>query len=111
MKKPSSVSVHTFLRSIDTPGLFLALVVCGYGHCWCRVHGCAPGCLRGQAAAQGDKIWVRRLFLLHIAGREGLNNSAKPKALVVLSPLTYLHHFSKHSEAHNKGQKTSSDQE
>lgn len=59
----NAVSAHTpSLRSIIAPGLFLALVVCGDGYCRCRVHCCLHGCLRGQAAAQGDALWVCRLF-------------------------------------------------
>lgn len=61
------------LRSADSPSLFLALVVCGDGHCWCRGHGCAHGCLRGQAAAKGDKIWVRRQFCaMWVEGRDSI---------------------------------------
>lgn len=49
-------------RSVKSPILFLALVVRGDGHhrhCGARR---APGCLRGQAAAQGDALWVRRFI-------------------------------------------------
>lgn len=35
-------------------------MVCGDGHRRRCGHRCALGCLRGQAAAQGDALWVRR---------------------------------------------------
>lgn len=55
-----SVSPRPSLRSLDARGLFLALVVCGDGHCWRHLHGCAHGCLCGKAAAQGDALRVRK---------------------------------------------------
>lgn len=52
-------------------------MVCGDGHCRRRVHSCAHGCLRGQAAAQGDALWVRRLLAL-LVGRKGGTLKAVP---------------------------------
>lgn len=63
---------HLSLRSLDAPGLFLALVVCGDGHRWRRFHGCAHGCLCGKVAAQGDAFRVRRLLLLPVDGIKGV---------------------------------------
>lgn len=86
------------LRSVDSPGLFLALVVCGDGHCWCRVHGCAHGCLRGQAAAKGDKIRVRRQFCsTWVEGRDRI--TVPNQSWLVFSSLTFLLHVWGHSRA------------
>lgn len=92
------------LRSVDSPGLFLALVVCGDGHCWCRFHGCAHGCLRGQAAAKGDKIRVRRQFCsTWVEGRHRI--TVPNQSLVVFSSLTFLLHVWGHSRAEDSKKK------
>lgn len=92
MNEPLCASVSS-PRSADSPSLFLALVVCGDGHCWWRGHGCAHGCLRGQAAAKGDKIRVRRQFCsTWVEGRDPITVPNQSLYLFLVPwPAFYIH--------------------